>query len=576
MKKHDASQGLAAAVEVPENRGQERDEGFSSDRLEDRRRAIGEQVRDYVRETFDELHAASRSETQVLLEGVKHIKLDEEDISGWENFCKENLQAMARSAHTLYHSQLMDPLLRAYNDHVISKRVIEELDRKFRDDGVDYKDKETYVLYVLPERLKEWRLVKAKRDRLAKDARIKELTSSRVPGLTVFLNPRAFAELKFPERKSLADRVEAALDAKEIGADGLYDEARDELKGYADQGIMHPSKVGVWLGRIFRNRRKPEEARQIIEKILRPNAERWAEVRAEFDRVDTELAKDVPRGFNRLSDDAFLMLDYRKRTTYCSLAWVRLENVEETNKQLASLKLRARHELDTEDWEGADETITNALQLSGDNRELLSMQAYLRAHRSDESEKKGEKPNPDPQKLVEELRTIVSLVPDAVQPMYIEALQKGPEVFYRLLQVFFNRVWCEENGHLNREKERKQSQSEWNKEQTRKYAEEGHSEKLEHNILDGDTAVDSAIRDDCSKPQLLYMSSMGQQSVMKKIEMNAGNESFGYWTTIIPPLSYNSHAFMVKNLHYPMKSRLRTLISTGHHFTMSGKVQKVA
>ncbi len=556
---HDSVSGVEHADDREAHRGD----------LENRRAAIIRSVRDYAHATFDELHAASRRQTEELLQGAMHIKLDEEEIRGWEDFCEQELAAMQKTAHTLYHEKFMDRLLDAYNQDVISLRVVKELDEKFRDENANYKARESYILSILPQRIETWREVKEQRDRLLKHENFSKLSRKQVKDIDIFLNGKKFVDLKYPARKGLADAVEAALRAMENDMEERHESAQKELERFVKQGYMHPSKVGPWMKRIF-DCTTSDEVDGFVKKIVRPNARRWQEACKRFDELEQEMdTHGTPRGMQRIKRDAFLLKSYTQKTAYLSLLELRLNDVPEHNRTIAALKLSIRHNLDTEDWEGAEEELREALQIKPTDRELRSMHTFLRTHRPTEGKKQKE--NPDPQKILDDMRSSIHAMPADLQWLYSRAAMDGRMTFERMLQISYNRVWVTEHNYANQAQDRLNAESDHNKSMTKHYMEEGHSRLFERNIVDGDTAAESAIRDHCTKPQMLYTGSMGREALLQKVHRNALNWGFGYWTTLIPTnVDYAIHRGIVKEHHYKLKSGMRMLDKMGYRYTTSG------
>lgn len=525
--------------------------------LERRRKKIVDQVRSYAHATFDEMGAASKRETEELIEGVKHIALDEKEISGWEDFCENRLQDMQESAHRLYHEQFMGPLLDELGK-TISRRVIEDLDRKFHDENANYKERESYILSVLPKRIEEWRKVKNRRDELVKDPRFTSLTAKHVPKLAAFKDEKQFIDLTYPERKGLVDAVKAALSTLDHLED-RHAEIRAELESWCEQGFMHPSKVGTWMRRIFDGKRTAEQINSYMKQVVRPFAKSWEKARKDFDDLEDAFeAQDTPRGFNRLTLDTFLLLSYKQKTSYLSLAWVSLNDPEgnlEQNKQLAALKLRIRHNLDTGDWEGADEELRAAARISPKDRELLSMHRFLKDHRP--KTKKEKKESPDPEKVLGELRDIVRSIPAEIQGMYVLTMSDGLAVHGRFQQLMGNRIWLHEVAGWDEATERK---------------------RLAYVHATGKQG----------KGNLIDMKTQGEDSVLRQVREHANDsagktppnlsadEYWGYWSTLFPSLSYEAHCRIVKGYHYRLKSGLRMLQKLGYRFTMTGSLTPLA
>ncbi len=535
-------------------------------RLEERREKIIRQVREFAHETFHKLGAASRQETETLLQGVEYLKLDEQEITGWEQFCDERLTAMLESAQQLYFDQFMDPLLGELGK-TISTRVIEDLNRKFKDENVDYKAKEQYIRFTLPKRIKEWRALKTRRDELKNKPLFTSLTTTLVPRLEDFLKEEKFIDLKYPDRKGLTDQVEAAMNALKRHQEKQYADIHAELTTYAqEEEIMHASKVGMWLKRIFDGKRTPEEINTYMEQVVRPFVRNWREAMYGSEKykgfMDLEEAFDmhgVPRGLQRKSKDQFLLMSYKQKTSYLALAWTRIHDPDgslEKNKELSTLKLRIRHNLDTEDWEGAEQELVSAQRIAPDDSELRSMQTFLNDHRPDEKQAEKQE-QPEPHALLQEMREIITAIPGPLQPLYQHALTDGPAVFGRLTQVICNRVWLHDCAGWNTLIERERI------EYLRATKQQGKGILLDLNAQNGDSI-------------LRQIREHADEKAGKTAPGLSADEHWGYWTSVIPQdVTINRQREIVHNDHYRLKSGLRALRQMGYVYTMSGELTRM-
>lgn len=537
----------------------------------------------YVHVVFGKLRTASAQDISALRSGLAHVP--EEDIDGWIAFLESSQQTACETRENLENI-----LLTALSDKVIGTKTVRDMIALYEDPSRSFKNRQAFVTKTLTRYDAKWRATMAQRNSLVKDERIAQIPPGRVPDMGIFRDAGRFADLTYHERKGLLAHIEAALSLLETAdtrMEKLYDETQSELTGYERRGILHRSKIGTWLERTFKGAKNPEQVERFLKEVLRPYAINWAETREDFDTLEHTLSslKEIPRGFKRLSPGKFLLLDYKQRTSYCALAWLRLEDSDvsqEQNTVLAALKLRIRYNLDTEDWEGADRCLQKACLMDPKDRELLSMQTYLSCHRP----KNPEELHPNPKRTLEHLRGLVRQLPGEMQPLYIRGMQEGPAVLHRLLQVMGNRVWVHEHIGITEADERKQAQDRKNRQQTKMFMSRGHSNDLEHNVLLADTAEPSAIRDDCVSPQMLYYEGGdATEAIFEKIKQHPANddgvdgkllsesERFGYNTTVVPlDIPYALHATVVKNLHREIKRGVAKLHEQGYRFTLSGEL----
>lgn len=391
--------------------------------------------------------------------------------------------------------------------------------------------------------LKNWKKVAEEQEEVEKIAKKKSLTTKDIPELETIFEKDAFLALHYRERKDAVKKARALIIGHEKQQTVLLRSVEKELQQVAQQGALHPAKIGKWMKLVITQ----EDPQQFVQSVLHPFMQNWSEVRGEFDRVNSAMDDaGIPRGFRPVKEMDFLLMDYKKRTAYCALAWLRLEDAEEQDKHLAALKLRIRHNIDTEDWDGATTELNEALKIDPANRELRSMQTYIDCHARDAAIEQKESPNP--YELNAKLMTLTSQLPGEVRGLYVTCMEKGPAYFNRLLQVMYNRVWFYEVARIDAQKERQ--------------------------LLDKVRGQPGS--------SIMDMQSIGQDGALNAIANHAdehagrnapnlnANEAWGYLATLIPPIPFALHNMIVKNLHYPMKSTLRELHAMGYSFSAAG------
>ncbi len=466
---------------------------------------------------------------------------------------------------------------RALNDAVLQKQIsTESRDRwwgRFYDPHVLEWNRKHWMDKELPKIQKGWEQTAKKREDVLNLAHTHGLTKRDIPELSDLDNLDAFLSFHYLTKIDKTATVKALILAHTQNKERFIRSVRKELDSWAKAGWLHKTKVGPWLERVM----KSDDPETYATETLWPCMQNWKEVREDFDRLNAVLdGQDIPRGFSPAKEDEFLLMNYKQRTSYCARAWLRLENVKEENKELARLKMRIRHNLDTGFWPGAEDDLKDALKLNRDDRELVSMQEYLQCHRQDKGPKneKIEEPNPNPQELVDKLRVMFAQIPGSLRWLYEHAAMDGPQVLHRLMQIVGNGPWAVEHGYTSEADKIKNMRDEANRRQTVSFMKDGVSEGLEHKILDGETAVEEAITDDCTKAQYIYMSKMGRDAVLQKVRQNADNEGFGYWSILEPTdISLGIQNGIVKSLHYPIKSTLRQLHSIGYRYTQNGRAE---
>lgn len=111
-----------------------------ADGLQKRRSALIEYFRRYLRLTFEELRAASAREAEGLRGPLLTMRLDEEEIRGWERFRDEFASRAIHDAEALVaaYESLLDE---AEGDRLLEHGSAERWRQFFRSPAVDFKDK---------------------------------------------------------------------------------------------------------------------------------------------------------------------------------------------------------------------------------------------------------------------------------------------------------------------------------------------------------------------------------------------------------------------------------------------------
>lgn len=460
----------------------------------------------------------------------------------------------------------------AVRDKLISTESRDRWWGRFYDSNVLEWNRKHWMEKEFSKIQKGWKETAEKREDVLKLAAKNGLTKREIPELSDLDTIDAFLSFHYLTKIDKTSTVKALILAHIKGKERFIGDVRKELNDWAKAGWLHKTKVGPWLERVM----KSPDPETFATDTLWPCMQNWKETREDFDRLNAVLdGQDIPRGFTPVKDDAFLLMNYKQRTSYCALAWLRLQNVKEENKEMARLKMRIRHNLDTGFWPGAEDDLKDALKRSDDDRELLSMQEYLQCHRSDTRKTEAvEEPDPSPQELVNNLRVMFAQIPGSLRWLYENAAMDGPQVLHRMMQIVGNGPWAVEHGYTSEADKLKNMRDKANRQKTAAFMKGSVSDGLEHKILDGETATEEAITDDCTKAQYIYMSKMGRDAVLQKVRQNADNESFGYWSILEPTdISLGIQNGIVKSLHYPLKSALRQLHALGYRYTHSGRAE---
>jgi hypothetical protein len=371
-------------------------------------------------------------------------------------------------------------------------------------------------------------------------------------------------------RESILHSAFAALAAQEKGRSPLYGEARARLLAVSTGAnrVLSPTKVNLWLRRIFESNADEQLIRDFIDGDghgqLGWLINQWTEARAGFDGVEKKRQNGkISPTFHFVTLDTFLDWHYDARMAYVKEADNRdVENASEA--ATPGILLDIRREMDMRDWRSAQALIDKAktLQLSEENRrQVASMQQYLNTQRVEtpkttQDEEHDESPQQDMHKALAELKQIDGGLYD----MYVRAMARGPGALSALGALMYNRCWTRQNSVLDDSDEEQLRQR--SKDETQEIVDHGHTKKFENNQIDGFGT--DAIRDHDKgewSPQVLHIGNdpAAHEALAAKCEAQQNNRSFKYWSTLIPEgVGYSQHQYVVFNLQWRLKSGLRS------------------
>ncbi|MBI3336838.1 hypothetical protein HYZ98_04735 [Candidatus Peregrinibacteria bacterium] len=468
-----------------------------------------------------------------------------------------------------YTEQFQAKIAEALTNHWINAESAARWQQRFHDPSLLECIRKHWFYEHFSGLFENWKNAAQRREQILKNPQTNELKSADVPRIETFRNLSLFLALHWRERAALIAEVEAALRAKELYQQHFFNECAVTLRGWASgpNRFLHPSKVGLWLERIFAGTFSEAERRSFLQGKLSAYSKNWERLRCQFDTIEMVFRKKgLPQGFFAPSLDEFLEWHVNQRETYIAEAKMRLRSPqEEEPTELRYLKQDIRHDLDSRDWEGAEALLKKARLEFPEDLDLKSMERFLQAHRRSNANKDGPQ-NDNPEQALKEMQAQVAQIDDSVQGLYAKALEEGSDVFRGLTILMFNRVWLHRTGRfLNTTLEAEEQNSEEYKEQTREHMHRGHTDDIERNILSGDTAKEAAINDNCSNAQILYMEGGGEDAVLSRIREQRSNQSDGargflFQTSLIPTdLSYGKHEQIVDHLHPSLTQNLRIL-----------------
>ena len=510
------------------------------------------------------------------LENADHVTQKDLMELEWFKSISPTLLASAVAVHHKFFTLLNQAI--TGSERSISENSKQRWIARYR--NARFKEVEYFVDHQFPQFVEEWKKVAHERKELLRDSRIRALHTDDVPALAQFFDEETFLNLKYAQKKDLLANIRAALRGSSLDIHTLYSDVHEKLRTWSSgpNRFLSPSKVGIWLERIFSGNHSAKARCEFIRGTLEVYRKEWMKLRAQFDVIRKEMrTKGIPQGFWLVELDEFLSWHYLQRRSYIAEAFGRLGGVHEKEEpELQYLKMDIRHDLDSKDWDGAERLICHAKKKYPGDLDIASMTTFLEHHRADNP--KEYDATSDPQNILMEMRSLVAKLPSSLQGLYIQALREGYPVFRALTVLMYNRVWLHEKGrYLSESTEVEQAKNTENKHQTRAYMTAGHSEDIEYNIVSGDTAKDGAIREEDPTAQVVFMGSGGCEAVLSHARKQRHNQEDGargflYQTSVIPTeVSYPTHKQIVDHYHYPLKRGLRLLEEQNLSFTLSGR-----
>ncbi len=474
----------------------------------------------------------------------------------------------------------------------ILKSTADAWRRKLKDQSSTGLQKTEFIENELPVWQKNWAQIAANyKDVLKqeKDLGITKEDIAKYKELSEFHHPDMMSgKLKYPDRRWLTDKALAFLKTfkpgmkakTKEGKEELAVRARNELQRAIDAKAVDKDKAMNWLEtRVLT--KAPKELEQYIDVDLKAYVRSCVETRVAFDHIDGQLQKEgVPQGFDRLSPTKFLALTLNQRKSYVRVAKERL-NEKEANKdpELGNLKLGVRNAMETKDWEEADDFLKKARALmnkgrgsAADKKDLDSMERYLRDFRD---KKKKNQPKEDARKTLEEMREVFEQVPDTLKNLYLGAMNDSYECASTVFRTVYNLKWATERGYCD--PNRMAVLRESAKEETDRRAKGEHGKKGVENVdlaYVSDPGHVAAVRTYTAgewAPTYIHMKRGQESKALDLAKAHKDNNAYGYWVILDPVgVPQESIVHLVENVHWKLKSGMRTLRKAGLRFTRTG------
>lgn len=557
-------------------------------RLLPRLRDIQKFYEEYNCITHEVLGAASRQESESLMEWVRSATATRESIADLEQH-KSSYQQMLRSAEQLQRDFLRQ-LDHACNRPIplLSRQSYDEWIGRFR--AALYKEKEDFVQRRLPEFIGNWETLIAKRGELLKNPRIKELSSEDVQDLAEFLEDAKFGNLSNKKRIGLVASVHAALLAKEKNMPQLFAQAKGMLEAAAQAKALSWSKVGVWLERIFKS---GAESGLIAEFINGSGARiagkkmtltrliaNWSEASTHFRVIENKRGEfGTPRGFHFVSMEIFLNWGYEQRKAYLAEAEHRFTDIRDE----PYVFLRIRHALDCKDWEEADMLIAEVkgqiadgslLMSDGNAAKLQSMENYRRTHAPLSPQEAM--PEEDPEAVVLRMRSALAEIPYPwIQDRFERAIALGRDTLQAYCSLNYNWDWCRRHGYSSDALDAELRERA--KEETFDHLKHGQPKGHVNNDMTGNTSVTPAPRwdNDTNSAQAIHVDHTTSNTVLidNFVHQNRHNRAVWYWTRLMEKdIPFAEVKYIIENIQPVLKRGMRRLERMGVRFTPSGPV----
>lgn len=518
--------------------------------------------------------------------GLENAK-DEREKTQWlrENMNKQ-VPLFIKQA-TAAGNEVMNALRQARKEKAISLENFAEWMGRLKD-GSWLKTQE-FIEKKMTTYVINWMEIAKKRRELLKDPHMEMLKESGIlkkDEMDDFLSGVKFLNVHYKRRVHLVDLVKAALSRTKEGQgmEAMKKTARTQLDDAVEQGFLAKNKVGTWMKRIFDSDWSPMTIQNFlsgksIDGVLSLThlKNNWREMKERFDGLDDRRKKEgTPRSFRFVKNEVFLNMGYPEQKSYVREAEHRFDDIEKA----PDLFKKIRHELDTKDWEAADELIAEA---DGGNwseedvDKLDSMKSYLKAHRPKvqaKQEVKEEKPNPDD--ILGDMREALHMIPhEHIRKRFEIAMEYDYQTLWALCTEHYNEMWCRQHGYASDEINH----------EIKEEVKEDTYDAMENGISRGHVALDAttdtsvtAFREenDTRSAQAVFVdSSTDNRSLVEKIHRNKDNWSVWYWTRIVEKdVPYEFIEYMIRNIQPRLKRGMRKLDGMGYRFTKTGPARK--
>lgn len=461
--------------------------------------------------------------------------------------------------------------------------------KRLADNSSSHWEKEAFLTQKFPEYYKNWEKYGKAADEIKAMKEKYKLTGE---DLSVIQEEKNLKSLKFPAKLTLALHIKEHMEAYVAERERAMSKARSLLNGESGKTIA-PENVEKWMKHIFQ-RYSGWKAIAFVQNQLPQYITNWRNVSASYTDLRNQCEQKGLKGSKLYTDAEFVKLDWTSRQAKVvelkSLLGKPLsegdQNVSEQQKKSVDyLKMRIRFNLGTQDWETAGELLDQAKRIDDHDFDIMRLDEYYCKYGKNvfeaAKEKTGKSKEKFPSDYLREIWEFLDVVPE-FKPILERALREHDvDVFERVLQTIYNRVWCWEHRYLNEEREQEGVKDDGNVEQTKEYMQDGHSRALERNIIAGETAHKSAIRgDDCNRPQLAFMSNE-TESVNSFVERarehkREKHSKWGYWTTYIAMdknrnlVKYDKQKYFVKNVYYHLRSSVKKYFESGERYVSRG------
>lgn len=279
---------------------------------------------EYFNVTHDQLGLASTAQTEPVKQWINSIApTDEKQVREAEKWYRLDYSKKLETALKLYHGDFLAPLQRAVSMGAISQASYAEWISWVKDQGRDYKEKESSILKVLPDYLDKRHKLASKREALMRDSRFEAMSNSfdaSVKGMAAKISDNDYFlhSMSFEQREATLVQALNALPLAQSEVK-LFDGFEKDLKKAVDEKLISSASMSKWVAR-FKDPALSIKAKEYFVKSQFPSyVTGWKRVQKERADIlkDPAFKEMTEKEFKELGtltkDEKFLKLHFDDR-----------------------------------------------------------------------------------------------------------------------------------------------------------------------------------------------------------------------------------------------------------------------